>query len=97
MLSFRYICKRYYKYVKNMLVNMTLSTMESNEPVFLFQPKGFRSPVADLFLAGNRFLDVKSHRYLRVLLEVGKCELDIKRQLNMKFYANANILIKSIW
>ncbi len=30
----------------------------------LFRPKGFRSPVADLFLAGNRLLYVNSHRYL---------------------------------
>ena len=59
----------------------------------LFRPKGFRSPVADLFLAGNRILCVHSHRYLGVMIEVGKCELDIKRQL-MKFYANANTLLR---
>ncbi len=52
----------------------------------LFRAKGFRSPVADLILAGNRLLYVNSHSYLGVMIEVGKCELDIKRQL-MKFYA----------
>ncbi len=59
----------------------------------LFGPKGFRSPVAYLFLAGNRLLYVNSHSYLGVMIEVGKCEVDIKRQL-MKFYANANTLIR---
>ncbi len=37
------------------------------------------------------YLNVNSHRYLGVIIEDGKCELDIKRQL-MKFYANANTL-----
>ena len=77
-----------------MLLSMTLSTMEPNQSVcILFWPKGFRSPVADLLLAGNRLLYVNLHRYLGVMIEVGKCELDIKRQL-MQFYANANTLIR---
>ncbi len=59
----------------------------------LFPPKNYKSPETDLLLSGKQLQYVPSHKYLCVIIEDGNCEADVKRQL-MKFYANANKLLK---
>ena len=47
----------------------------------LFHRKGYKSPIADLYLANSNLLYVNSHIYLGVILEERNCDKDITQQL----------------
>ncbi len=59
----------------------------------LFRHKGYKCPVADLYLSNANLQYVNSQKYLGVILEDGNCDKDVTRQLK-RFHINVNLLLR---